>query len=49
MGTKWGIAQHYWPLVKLVLTVATIAITASLAPGWIATAARLSGAAFDSA
>ncbi|RRO15433.1 hypothetical protein EIL87_15320 [Saccharopolyspora rhizosphaerae] len=48
-GTKWGIAQHYWPLVKLVLTVATIAITASLAPGWIATAARLSSGSVDSA
>lgn len=38
LGTKWGIAKYYWPLAKLVLVVATIVITANLAPGWIATA-----------
>ncbi|MDA3647863.1 hypothetical protein LZ318_06835 [Saccharopolyspora indica] len=45
-GTKWGIAKHYWPLVKLVLVVVTISITASLTPGWIATALRPSGTPF---
>lgn len=38
VGTKWGIVKYYWPLAKLVLVVATIAITASLTPGWIAIA-----------
>jgi hypothetical protein len=46
VGTKWGIARYYWPLVKLVLVVATISITASLTPGWIATASRLPGSPF---
>ncbi|TDD85405.1 hypothetical protein E1202_21095 [Saccharopolyspora karakumensis] len=44
VGTKWGVAKHYWPLIKLVLVVATIAITASLTPGWIADAIRPVGA-----
>ncbi|MEB3366194.1 hypothetical protein [Saccharopolyspora mangrovi] len=48
VGTKWGIARYYWPLVKLVLVVATISITASLTPGWIATASRLPGSPFTS-
>ncbi|WP_406692023.1 hypothetical protein REH65_08550 [Saccharopolyspora sp. ID03-671] len=43
VGTKWGVAAYHWPLIKLVLVVVTIAITASLAPGWIA-AAQASGA-----
>ncbi|MFI0469181.1 hypothetical protein ACH347_34345 [Saccharopolyspora sp. 5N102] len=43
VGTKWGIAKYYWPLVKLVLVVATISITASLTPGWIATALQPPG------
>lgn len=38
VGTRWGVARHYWPLAKLVLVVATIVITANLAPGWIADA-----------
>ncbi len=44
VGTKWGVAKHYWPLIKLILVVATIAITASLTPGWIADAMQPVGA-----
>lgn len=43
VGTKWGVAKHYWPLAKLVFVVATIVITANLTPGWIADAVDSAG------
>ncbi len=45
VGSKWGIAKHYWPLAKLTLVVATIATTAALSPGWITLAMQSAGTA----
>ncbi|NRQ40581.1 hypothetical protein HII36_53560 [Nonomuraea sp. NN258] len=34
--TPWGLVRHWWPLVKLVATVGTIALTVSHSPGAVA-------------
>ncbi|WP_327589346.1 hypothetical protein OHA25_21870 [Nonomuraea sp. NBC_00507] len=34
-GTPWGMFKYYWPPAKLVVTVATIAVTVVNSPDWI--------------
>lgn len=32
LGTRWGLVRHWWVLAKLVLLVATVAVTVSVSP-----------------
>jgi hypothetical protein len=35
LGTRWGLLEHYWVLVKLLLTVAVVLSGLFLVEGWI--------------
>jgi hypothetical protein len=35
LGTPWGLIKHYWPPAKLIVAIATIALTIPNSPRWI--------------